>query len=92
MDTINSLSEGQLTALDKYKKTKEYLLKRGKGFKNLRINNFSVISDTTKYIETHFKTIENSKPLSNVFTVHYLRLHELRQFFLKADQDAEQSK
>lgn len=92
MDTNNSLTKNQSTALDKYNKTKEYLLKRGKGFKNLRINNFSVILDSTKYIETHFITIENSKPMSRVFIVHYLRLHELRQFFLKADQDAKQSK
>lgn len=92
MNTHNSLTKDQLTALDKYNKTKEYLLKRGKGFKNLRINSFSVILDSTKYIETHFKAIENSKPLGRVFIVHYLRLYELRQFFLKADQDAKQSK
>lgn len=92
MNTNNSLTKDQLTALEKYTKTKEYLLKRGKGFKNLRINNFSVILDSTKYIETHFMAIENSKPLSRVFVVHYLRLYELRQFFLKADQDAKQSK
>lgn len=92
MDTNNSLTKSQSTALDKYNKTKEYLLKRGKGYKNLRINHFSVILDSTKYIESHFMAIENSKPLSRVFVVHYLRLYELRQFFLKADQDAKQSK
>lgn len=89
---MSSFTPEQLSALDKYNKTKEYLIKRCTGRSSLKMNNYSLILDRKQYIESHFKAIENSKPLGRVFKVHYYRLYELRQFFLKMDKDAEQSK
>lgn len=89
---MNSFTPDQLSALDKYNKTKEYLIKRSRSHSAIRINHFSLITDVKKYLDVHFKTIEHAKPLSRVFIVHYYRLYELRQFFLKIDKDAKQSK
>lgn len=89
---MNKYTPAQLSALNKYHKTKEYLLSICGNIKSLKINDFSEITDLKKYIDAHFKAIESSEPLSKVFKVHYLRLYELRQHFLKIENNAKQSK